>query len=76
MNEPINFYSEQWEEFLESLINSFSLQSANIIGAEMVNRGGLPHGWPWVNLKDVPSPVIEIMKSVMEFRKIHGEEHE
>jgi len=76
MNEPINFYSEQWEEFLESLINSFSLQSANLIGAEMVNRGGLPHGWPWVNLKDVPSPVIEIMKSVMEFRKIHGEEHE
>ena len=76
MNEPINFYSEQWEEFLESLINSFSLQSANIIGAEMVNRGGLPHGWPWVNLKDVPSPVIEIMKSVMEFRRTHGEYHE
>ena len=76
MNEPINFYSEQWEEFLESLINSFSLQSANLIGAEMVNRGGLPHGWPWVNLKDVPSPVIEIMKSVMEFRRTHGEYHE
>ena len=76
MSEPIRFYTEQWKEFLDSLINSFSVKSANLIGAEMVNRGGLPHGWPWVNLKDVPSPVIEIMKSVMEFRKIHGEEHE
>ena len=76
MSEPKVYSSEQYQEFLDKLINSFSLQSANIIGAEMVNRGGLPHGWPWVNLKDVPSPVIEIMKSVMEFRRTHGEYHE